>query len=224
MIQFHCFQAVRNDRNALSKKLNESQDETADLKGKLKMLNHQFDQLKEEIEIKEAALVKEGQEQAKLQKEKEDLSGEVDRCKVECATMSKEKAETEKSHLRLKEKLQQVEKELTKTEGLLEAALRERSAVDGKLGKVTSELEVANKKIGIQERVLARGESKYQEREEDIRVLKLEVKRLRHEETLLVKKSFLMIAERKVLLTILITNESTNSKNIMLELELYCFR
>ncbi len=32
-----------------------------------------------------------------------------------------------------------------------------------------------------------RGESKYQEREEDIRVLKLEVKRLRHDETLLVK-------------------------------------
>jgi chromosome segregation ATPase len=100
--------------------------------------------------------------------------------------MSKEKSDTEKSHLRLKEKLQQVEKELTKTEALLEAALRERSAVDGKLGKATSDLELANKKAAIQERVLARGESKYQEREEDIRVLKLEVKRLRHEETLLV--------------------------------------
>ena len=43
------------------------------------MLNHQFDQLKEEIEIKEGLLVKEGQEQTKLQKEKEDLSEEVDR-------------------------------------------------------------------------------------------------------------------------------------------------
>ena len=130
--------------------------------------------------------MKESQEQAKLQKEKEDLSEEVDRCKAECAVMSKEKSETEKSHLRLKEKLQQIEKELTKTEALLEAALRERSAVDGKLGKATSELELAVKKAAIQERVLARGEAKYQEREEDIRVLKLEVKRLRHEETLLV--------------------------------------
>ena len=73
------FQAVRNDRNSLSKKLTESQDETGDLKSKLKMLNHQFDQLKEEIEIKEGLLVKEGQEQTKLQKEKEDLSEEVDR-------------------------------------------------------------------------------------------------------------------------------------------------
>jgi uncharacterized coiled-coil DUF342 family protein len=36
---------VRNDRNALSKKLTESQDEAADLKSKLKMLNHQFDQV-----------------------------------------------------------------------------------------------------------------------------------------------------------------------------------
>jgi peptidoglycan hydrolase CwlO-like protein len=70
---------VRNDRNSLSKKLTESQDETGDLKSKLKMLNHQFDQLKEEIEIKEALLVKEGQEQTKLQKEKEDLDEEVER-------------------------------------------------------------------------------------------------------------------------------------------------
>ena len=59
--------------------------------------------------------------------------------------------------------------------------------MDGKLGRVTTDLELANKKVGVQERVLARGESKYQEREEDIRVLKLEVKRLRHEETLLVR-------------------------------------
>ena len=105
---------MRNDRNALSKKLTESQDETVDLKSKLKMLNHQFDQLKEEIEIKEAALVKEGQEQTRLQKEKEELSGEVERSKIECARMSQEKAETEKSHLRIKEKLQQVEKELSR--------------------------------------------------------------------------------------------------------------
>ena len=59
--------------------------------------------------------------------------------------------------------------------------------MDGKLGRVITDLEMANKKVGVQERVLARGESKYQEREEDIRVLKLEVKRLRHEETLLVR-------------------------------------
>ena len=166
--------------------MTESQDEAGDLKSKLRMLNHQFDQLKEEIEIKEAALVKEGQEQARLQKEKEELSGEVERSKAECAKMRIEKAETEKSHVRIKEKLQQVEKELTRTEGLLEVALRERGAVDNKLGKVVSDLEAALKKVAIQERVLARGESKYQEREEDIRVLKLEVKRLRHEETLLV--------------------------------------
>lgn len=182
---------MRNDRNALSKKLTESQDETVDLKSKLKMLNHQFDQLKEEIEIKEAALVKEGQEQTRLQKEKEELSGEVERSKIECARMSQEKAETEKSHLRIKEKLQQVEKELSKTQGLLEVALRERGAVDNKFGKVVSDLDAANKKVAIQERVLARGESKYQEREEDIRVLKLEVKRLRHDEAILVRASLL---------------------------------
>ena len=183
--------------------MTESQDEAGDLKSKLKMLNHQFDQLKEEIEIKEAALVKEGQEQARLQKEKEELSGEVERSKAECAKMRIEKAETEKSHVRIKEKLQQVEKELTKTEALLEASLRERGAVDNKLGKVAADLEAALKKVAVQERVLARGESKYQEREEDIRVLKLEVKRLRHEETLLVSPNsdFLYCSSKEMVLT-----------------------
>jgi hypothetical protein len=47
----------------------------------------------------------------------------VERSKADCAKMSKEKAETEKSHTRIKEKLQQVEKELTKTEGLLVSVL-----------------------------------------------------------------------------------------------------
>lgn len=43
--------------------------------------------------------MKESQEQAKLQKEKEELSEEVQKRKDECATMKIQKSETEKSHL-----------------------------------------------------------------------------------------------------------------------------
>ena len=49
----------------------------------------------------------------------------------------------------------------TKNTGLSASSKTEE---DGKLGKVSSDLEQANKKVAIQERVLARGESKYQER------------------------------------------------------------
>jgi predicted nucleic acid-binding Zn-ribbon protein len=43
------YEAVRSDRNLYSKNLIESQDEITEMKRKLKIMNHQIDQLKEEI-------------------------------------------------------------------------------------------------------------------------------------------------------------------------------
>ena len=47
------------------------QDEITEMKRKLKIMNHQIDQLKEEISGKEAALVKEHLEHQRVEKEKE---------------------------------------------------------------------------------------------------------------------------------------------------------
>uniref|UniRef100_H2ZK26 Cilia- and flagella-associated protein 58 central coiled coil domain-containing protein n=1 Tax=Ciona savignyi TaxID=51511 RepID=H2ZK26_CIOSA len=57
--QQNLYEAVRSDRNLYSKNLIEAQDEITEMKRKLKIMNHQIDQLKEEITTKEAALVKE---------------------------------------------------------------------------------------------------------------------------------------------------------------------
>ena len=43
--QQNLYHAVRNDKNILNKGLTESHDEISDLKGKLRVLNHQFDQV-----------------------------------------------------------------------------------------------------------------------------------------------------------------------------------
>ena len=53
------YEAVRSDRNLYSKNLIESQDEIAEMKRKFKIMNHQIEQLKEEIAAKDEALVKE---------------------------------------------------------------------------------------------------------------------------------------------------------------------
>jgi len=45
---------VRSDRNVYSNNLIESQDEMNEMKRKLKIMNHQIDQLKDEITSKEA--------------------------------------------------------------------------------------------------------------------------------------------------------------------------
>jgi chromosome segregation ATPase len=57
------------------------QDEITEMKRKLKIMNHQIDQLKEEISSKEAALVKENLEHHRVEKEKEALKAELQRMK-----------------------------------------------------------------------------------------------------------------------------------------------
>ena len=54
------------------------QDEITEMKRKLKIMNHQIDQLKEEISGKEAALVKEHLENVRVEKEKEGLKVRYD--------------------------------------------------------------------------------------------------------------------------------------------------
>jgi len=57
----------------------ESQDETNEMKKKLKIMTHQIDQFKEEIGNKESALVKVNLEHVRIEKEKESLRGELQR-------------------------------------------------------------------------------------------------------------------------------------------------
>ena len=51
--QQNLYEAVRSDRNLYSKNLIESQDEIAEMKRKFKIMNHQIEQLKEEIHSKD---------------------------------------------------------------------------------------------------------------------------------------------------------------------------
>jgi len=75
------YEAVRSDRNLYSKNLIESQDEIAEMKRKFKIMNHQIEQLKEEIQAKDQAYVKERIEHTRSDKEKEALKNELMRIK-----------------------------------------------------------------------------------------------------------------------------------------------
>lgn len=50
--QQNLYEAVRSDRNLYSKSLIESQEEIAEMKRRFKVMNHQIEQLKEEITSK----------------------------------------------------------------------------------------------------------------------------------------------------------------------------
>ena len=79
--QQNLYEAVRSDRNLYSKNLIESQDEIAEMKRKFKIMNHQIEQLKEEIQAKDQAYVKERIEHSRSDKEKEALKNELMRIK-----------------------------------------------------------------------------------------------------------------------------------------------
>ena len=181
------YQAARNDRTMLNKNLTGAQDEIADLKSKLRVFQHQFDQLKEEMVAKEAALVKAAQDQQKLLKEKEDLVLEVESSKEDTKQIENKNKEIEKNFSLVQDRYRLQQNELDKCRALLEDALRKRSLSDAKLGKREEQLGQLKKKDAVQEKVLARGEGAYRGRLEDIRVLKLEVKRLNHEATISAK-------------------------------------
>lgn len=56
--QQNLFETVRAERNTSGKALAEAQDEIQELKSKLKIMNHQIEQLKEDLSTKDTSLVK----------------------------------------------------------------------------------------------------------------------------------------------------------------------
>ena len=60
-----------------------AQDEITELKRKLKIMNHQIDQLKEEISAKESSLVRENLERQRVEKEKDALQTELQKLKTQ---------------------------------------------------------------------------------------------------------------------------------------------
>ncbi len=57
--QQHLYESVRSDRNHYSKNLIEAQDEIAEMRKKFKIMDHQIEQLREEVGAKDQAIVKE---------------------------------------------------------------------------------------------------------------------------------------------------------------------
>lgn len=72
-MQQNLYDQVRSERNALEKSLQEANAESGELKKKLKITNHQIEQLKEDVSCKEQLLIKEENIMRKVQKEKENL-------------------------------------------------------------------------------------------------------------------------------------------------------
>ncbi|KAK7469781.1 hypothetical protein BaRGS_00036208 [Batillaria attramentaria] len=185
--QQNLYEAVRSDRNLYSKNLIESQDEITENKRKLKIMTHQIDQLKEEIQAKEAALVKEQLEHQRVEKEKETLKAELQKMKQQAAESKAYIEAQEAEERKLLKIIAEADAERVRQKKELDQVISERDILGTQLVRRNDELALLYEKIKIQQSVLNKGEVQYNQRLEDIRVLKLEIKKLRREKAILQK-------------------------------------
>jgi chromosome segregation ATPase len=179
--QQNLYEAVRSDRNLYSKNLIEAQDEVAELKRKFKIASHQIAQLKDEIEAKDQALTNEHHDLSIAKKEIETVK----------TTLELEKS----NHKKAKELIERHQNQVNKLTFIIKEAheeheklkkdyqnvINERDILGTQLIRRNDELALLYEKIKILQSTLAKGEVQYQERLEDIRLLKFKIADLKSE-------------------------------------------
>ncbi|KAM6330372.1 cilia- and flagella-associated protein 58 [Podargus strigoides] len=184
--QTHC-EDVRAERNLFSRQLIEAKDEIAEMKKRLKIVTHQMDQLKEDITNKEAALVEAHLEHQQIEKEKESLKTELLKMKKQALETKKFIENQETEERRLLKIIAEADAERLKQQKEFDQVINERNIIGSQLVQRNDEVALLYEKIKIQQSILNKGETQYRQRLEDIRLLKLEIKKLRREKGILGK-------------------------------------
>ncbi|XP_038613466.1 cilia- and flagella-associated protein 58 [Tachyglossus aculeatus] len=185
--QQNLYEAVRSDRNLYSKNLIEAQDELTEMRRKLKIMTHQVDQLKEEITAKESALVRLHLDHQRIEKEKEALKAELVKMKQQALETKHFIEKQESEERKLLKIITESDAERLRQKKELDQVISERDILGSQLVRRNDELALLYEKIKIQQSILNKGETQYRQRVEDIRILKLEIKKLRREKGILAR-------------------------------------
>ncbi|KAJ8978920.1 hypothetical protein NQ317_013358 [Molorchus minor] len=185
--QYNMYEAMRTDRNALQKAFQESSAEGDELKKKLKMAYHQTEQLKEDIVMKEKLLVKDENVMRKLTKEKENLKIELMAGLDLIKNLKIEIRELKEEEKRLHKTIMVNDRTIRDQAKTIDQLMNERDVLGSQLVRRNDEISLLNEKIVILQTTMARGEAHYDQRLNDIKLLKLEVRRLRQEKNIMSK-------------------------------------
>uniref|UniRef100_A0A8C4GHZ6 Cilia- and flagella-associated protein 58 central coiled coil domain-containing protein n=1 Tax=Dicentrarchus labrax TaxID=13489 RepID=A0A8C4GHZ6_DICLA len=183
--QENLLESIVSERNLYSKNLIEAQ--ITEMKRKMKTMNNQVTRLRDEITGKELALAKDQQEHKRLEKDNEAIKGELQVVKLQLEE-TKQRVDSQKAE---QQKLQKViadaDAEQIQQKKQLEQVIRERDNLGKQLLRRNDERALLYEKIRIQQSILSKGDFHYNQRMEDICLLKLEVKRLRRKKSILDK-------------------------------------
>ncbi|XP_059408731.1 cilia- and flagella-associated protein 58 [Carassius carassius] len=185
--QQNLYEDVRTERNLFSKNLIEAKDQNAEMKRKVKIVNHMFEQLKDEITTKEVAIDKERQEFQRVERERENLKAELQKIKQQAQETKQLIEKQEAEERELLKIIAEADAERIRQKKELDQVRNERDLLGMQLMKRNEALALLYEKIKIQQSIMNKGDIQYNERLEDIRLLKLEIKKQRREKNILNK-------------------------------------
>ncbi|GMI42250.1 hypothetical protein TeGR_g14775, partial [Tetraparma gracilis] len=162
--QQNLYEAVRSDRNLYSKNLIESQEEIAEMKRRFKVMNHQIEQLKDEITSKDHALVKEHFNHHNVDKERESLKNELTKIRKQILSSEQIIANQKVEVQKLSQIIQEADEERNRQVKEYSAVMSERDILGNQLIKRNEELTKLYEKVKVQRSVLHHGELQYQDR------------------------------------------------------------
>ena len=159
--QQNLYETVRSERNMYSKSLIESQEDITAMKRRFQILNHEIEQLKEEITSKDHQLVKEHFEQHKVEKETELLKSEWAKVKNQIQSSQQILLNQEEEVKKLSQIISEAQEEAVKQQKEYLSVISERDLLGGHLTQRNNELSAAYEKIKIQSSSLKQGELHY---------------------------------------------------------------
>ena len=187
--QQNLYEAVRSDRNLYSKNLIESQEEIAEMKRRFKVMNHQIEQLKDEITSKDHALVKEHFNHHNVDKDRDQLKNELTKIRKQILSseqiINNQKVEVQK----LSQIIQEADEERGRQRKECNAVMSERDILGNQLIKRNEELTKLYEKVKVQRSILHHGELQYQDRVAEINHLNKSLNGLKKENAASVQES-----------------------------------
>lgn len=123
----------------------------------------------------------------RVEKQKESLKVELESCHKEVTDLRHEIETMRQEEKSLRQVIQRLESDIGRHKKDIENVMNERDILGTQLVRRNDELSLQYSRIKVLHGTLQRGEVQYNQRLEDIRLLKLEVKKLRTEKVLLTK-------------------------------------
>jgi len=176
--QQNLYEQVRSDRNLYSKQLIESQDEIVGMRRKFKIMNHQIEQLKEEITGKDQRLVREHFEHHKVDKEKEALKNELTRIKKQIQSSEQIIANQEAEVQKLTAIISEADAERSRQVKECEAVEGEKKLLGAQLERRKEELRKLYEKIKVNKSLLEKGIAAYDDRVAQMALLKERIREM----------------------------------------------